>query len=308
VRRRLLTTVLIGILAALPAAQRRRPADLVERTIEVDGLDRRYVMHVPATQPTAPRPVVLAFHGGASNPDGMVRLTGLNDLADREDFVAVYPAGTGRFRALLTWNAGACCGYAKRQGIDDVAFVEAVIADVRQATTIDPRRIYATGMSNGAMLAYRLAAELPGTLAAIAPVAGSLEVGVPADASPTPVIHFHGTDDTHVPIDGGVGPDSLVGVPFQSVADSVGTWVRTNGCRPDPVVTTLPDLADDGMRVERRDYRGCQAAVSLVVVGGGGHTWPGTPRLERLLGPATRDIDASRMMWRFFSRHGGEGS
>jgi polyhydroxybutyrate depolymerase len=302
--RRVLLTVVLATLGVAAAAQSDPPGDS-ERTIRVDGRARRYLLHMPPASAARPLPLVLAFHGGGSNPEATVRLTGLNAKADREGFAVVYPAGRGRLPRILTWNAGACCGFAVERGVDDVKFIAALLDDVSRAVRIDARRVYATGISNGGQMAYRLAVDLPGRIAAIAPVAGSLEVPVGQDASPMPVLHFHGTADEHVPFEGGMGPKSVGGVAFQSVSHSVGTWVRVNGCRPTPRVSLLPDRADDGTRVERREYQGCdgQADVALVVIRGGGHTWPGTPRLERLLGVATRDISATNMMWEFFARH-----
>jgi polyhydroxybutyrate depolymerase len=306
--KRLVIGVVVLVVAmawARPAAQRSAdPADAT-RTLQVGGRARSYILHVPARLPAGPRPLVLAFHGGAGNARSMVRLTGLDEKADREGFVVAYPNGTGRLAPILTWNAGACCGYAVAQHVDDTAFVRAVLDDIDSVVRVDPDRIYATGISNGGQMAYRLAAEMSDRIAAIAPVAGSLEVPIGHPARPVSVMHFHGTDDDHLPFDGGRGQRSIAGVAFQSVAHSVGSWVQADGCRSTPDVEAMPDRADDGTTVERRTYPGCRdgSAVVLFVIHGGGHTWPGRPAAGWLLGVTTMDISATDLMWEFFAKH-----
>ena len=151
------------------------------RTLSIGGRERSYLVHVPPSYDgTRAVPVVLALHGGATDAAVMVRFCGLNTKADQAGFLAVYPNGTGEARKLLTWNAGDCCGYATRHKVDDVAFVDAMLDDLAAAARMDPRRVFATGMSNGAMMCYRLAAELSQRIAAIAPVAGTMALTEPS--------------------------------------------------------------------------------------------------------------------------------
>lgn len=300
------SVVVVLAVSVWPAAQ-TQPTGTTNRTrtLQVGGRERSYILHLPARAPAGPRPLVLAFHGGATNARSMVRLTGFDAKADREGFVVAYPNGTGRLSVLLTWNAGACCGYAVSQKVDDVAFARAMLDDIGSVVSIDQDRVYATGISNGGQMAYRLAAEMSDRMAAIAPVAGSLEVPVGHLARPVSVMHFHGTADEHLPFNGGRGRRSITGVAFQSVAHSIGTWVRADGCRSTPDVTAMPDRADDGTTVERQSYPGCHdgSEVVLFVIHGGGHTWPGHPVAELLLGVTTMDISATDLMWDFFARH-----
>jgi polyhydroxybutyrate depolymerase len=290
---------------ALPGSFGVSAASDVERTVKVGGRARSYILHVPPRLGSGPAPLVLAFHGGATNARSMVRLTGLNGEADREQFVLAYPNGSGRLPSVLTWNAGRCCGYAADRKEDDVAFVREMLDDIPRVVPIDTRRVYATGISNGGQMAYRLAAEMPDRIAAIAPVAASLEVDLTPLSQPVALLHFHGTADEHLPFSGGRGQRSMAGITFTSVDRSLAAWISTNGCGKAPAVDMLPDRFDDGTRVERRTYRGCRnnADVVLYLIHGGGHTWPGQPRGEFLLGVASREISATNVMWQFFRSH-----
>jgi polyhydroxybutyrate depolymerase len=297
--------LLLLISLALGAADPLAPGDRT-RTLQVDGRTRSYLVHVPPKyNPKQPTPVLLAFHGGGSNAEQMVRFCGLNETADKEGFILVYPSGTGRFEKMLTWNGGNCCGYAQWNKVDDVAFARALLDDLAKVANVDPKRVYATGMSNGAIMCYLLASELSGRIAAIAPVSGPMGTEKCGPKRPVSVIHFHGSDDQHAPFKGGKGAKSLAQIEFYSVEHSIRAWVRANGCPETPVVTDLPDKADDGMTVQRKTYGPGKdgAEVVLFVINGGGHTWPGRDPLVRLLGKSTKDISANGLMWEFFKRH-----
>lgn len=295
---------LIVLLAAI-GSKGLGPGDHA-RTLTVDGRSRSYLVHVPPQYlPDRPVPVVLAFHGGGSNADQMVRFCGLNEKADQEGFVVVYPNGTGRTDRILTWNGGNCCGYAMLNAVDDVGFVRALLDDLGKVLHVDHKRVFATGMSNGAIMAYRLASELSDRIAAIAPVAGPMGTARCNPKRPVPVIHFHGTDDQYAPFQGGKGAKSVSQTRFYSVEHSIRAWVRANGCPETPVVVELPDKADDAMRVRRKTYGPGKegAEVVLIEIENGGHTWPGREPLLARLGKSTKDISANDLMWEFFARH-----
>jgi len=277
------------------------------RDVPLDGRTRRYLVHVPAAlDTTRPVPVVLAFHGGATNAKSMREFSGLDATADARGFLAVYPEGTGRLPRLLTFNAGNCCGYAREQGVDDVAFVRAVLDDLATLQVIDARRVYATGMSNGAMLAHRVGAELADRIAAIAPVAGPLGIDLAAvpPARAVPVMHVHGTADAFAPYAGGQGR-GLTDTNFLSVDETVAAWRRVDGCPETPAIEVLPDADGDGQRVTRTTWGPGRdgAEVVLVSIEGGGHTWPGHASRLELLGAVSHDLDVNNAMWEFFERH-----
>lgn len=294
--------ILLMLLAGEPGAL--RPGDH-SRSVAVDGGGRTYLVHVPPQyDPALPMPVVLAFHGGGANAENMVAFSGLDEKADEAGFIVVYPEGSGRLPRMLTFNAGNCCGHAAARSIDDVAFTRLVLDDLQRVANVDRRRVFATGMSNGAMMTYRLAAELSDRIAAIAPVAGPM--GTP-DCRPgraVSVMHFHGDADEFAPFKGGRGRGPS-GTDFYSVQHSIDAWVAANGCRPTPQTTRLPDRADDGTIVKQSRYDSGRdgAEVVLVVIEGGGHTWPGREPRMRALGVSTRDISANDMMWEFFRQH-----
>lgn len=312
-----LLTLVIAAIATAACAQAPRPipnaaarASLTPgdhtRTLQVSGSKRSYLVHVPrAYDGSSPLPVVLVFHGGGSNPRAMVEFTGLNDKADVAGFLAVYPSGTGRLARMLTFNGGNCCGYAQRHDVDDVAFVRALLDDIERVARIDKRRVFATGMSNGAIMSYRLASEMSDRIAAIAPVGGPMGTSTCHPRRPVPVIHFHGTADEFAPFAGGHGAKSLTQTNFLSVDHSIQAWVKANGCPAIPRIEKLPDAVDDGLTATRTTYGPCRSGseVVLITIQGGGHTWPGREPTPAYLGKSSRDVTANDLMWEFFQKH-----
>jgi len=275
------------------------------RTVEVQGQTRRYLVHVPpALEKSKGWPVVLAFHGAGLTPEWMVGFSGLNEKADREGFAVVYPAALGPAQLALTWNAGNCCGEAMTKDVDDVAYVRALLDDLGKSAPIDPKRVFATGMSNGALFCYRLASELADRIAAIAPVGGPMGQESCRPSRPVPVLHIHGSADEFAPLAGGKGPKNVLGTDFYSVEHGIKAWVKANGCPAKAAVTRIPDAAGDGLNVTRSVYGPGKegAEVVLYVVHGGGHTWPGRPG-DATLGKSTSNISANDILWDFFKKH-----
>lgn len=275
------------------------------RTVEADKRSRTYIVHVPPMyDQKKPTPVVLAFHGGGSNAEQMIKFCGLNETADKHGFVVVYPSGTGRLEKLLTFNGGNCCGYAMTNKIDDVAFTKALLDDPAKVISVDPKRVYATGMSNGAFVSYLLASELSDRFAAIAPVGGPMGTETCNPKRPVPVIHFHGKDDEFAPFNGGKGK-GVSGTDFYSVDHSIKAWVKANGCKDEPKTVEIPDTAKDGTKATVTTYGGGKdgAEVVLVAIDGMGHTWPGQQPAVKFLGKSTRNVSANELMWEFFKKH-----
>lgn len=281
-----------------------RPGDYTF-TLRHDNLTRRYRVHVPAKyDPGTPAPLLVVLHGGGGNMDYQANdaYYGQISASEREGFVAVFPNGFSRLRSgkLATWNAGDCCGAARDRNVDDVGFIRAIVASLTRRMNIDRDRIYATGMSNGAMMAYRLACELPEVFRAIAAVAGTDNTRSCPPTRPVSILHIHARNDAHVLYAGGAGPglrDESKVTDFTSVADTVSKWVRLNGCTTTPrrIVETTGAYCDV--------YSPCQdkAAVQLCVTETGGHSWPGG-RKPRGGEPPSRAISANDVMWDFFRR------
>lgn len=267
------------------------------RTLRVHGIERSYFLFVPSSyRAGTPAPLVLVFHGAGGRGRRMAPHTGFDRLAEREGFVAVYPDGLGR-----RWNDGR--GIAA--GHDDVGFVRALLDTLGRELRLDSTRVYATGISNGAMFSYRLACDLPGVFAAIAPVAGAMPGGFTercATTRPVSVLAIQGTRDPLLPYTGGVagGRGSVLSAP-----ESVAFWARVDGCDAPPETASSIDRVRDGTRVELTTYGGCRegGSVALYTIHGGGHTWPGGPAVGRSVGRVSRELDATAAIWEFFTRH-----
>jgi polyhydroxybutyrate depolymerase len=184
---------------------------------------------------------------------------------------------------------------------DDVAFIGKLLDDLGTLVKVDEKRVYACGMSNGAMMCYRLAAELSGRIAAIAPVAGTIAVDQSKPKRPVPVIHFHGTKDTLVPFGKGKAPAFM---KLKGVEESVRTWVKLNGCGEKARTETISRDSDE-MKVIRKTYGGGKGGseVVLVVIEGGGHTWPGQQPPVGFIGKSAKNVSANDLMWDFFQKH-----
>ena len=283
-----------------------------EFTLRHGGRQRTYIVHVPPGAGDTPLPVLLAVHGGGGNAAGFQRYAELDRVADRERFVVVYPNGTGPLpNRLLTWNAGdGCCGYALNNNVNDLGFAASVINDVALRTRIDQRRVYATGHSNGAIFAHRLAAERSGIIAAIAPVAGALDVRTFAPTRAVPVMQIHSVDDPRALYAGGFGPPfpgTDVRVLHQSVQSGLDRWIAANGCvtRPDTLAAKRENPS--GQSALLLVWKGCRdgSEVAHWKLTGSGHGWPGEsppPGGESLAGPQTKLIRAADEVWAFVSR------
>ena len=256
-------------------------------TISHGGIDRSYRLMGSLSAETPP-PLVVALHGGLQSVEALIRMSNLDVETQRSGFAVVYPVGVER-----TWNAGRCCGAAKQLGVDDVGFVIAVVDRLIAAGQADAARIYATGISNGGMLAYRLATEHAERFAAIAPVAASmLNEGRPS--APVSVLHIHGTRDRMVPFDGGVGERSLTRVSNPPVREVIDRWRGYADTAGAPTVEHLPPSTIEAWRAADG------TEIALCTIERGGHVWPGphTP-----LRSAASAFDATPFILRFFARH-----
>ena len=271
---------------------------------------RTFRLHVPPSYTGGQAvPLILDFHGLGSNGGQEELLSGLSDLADAPEggFIVAYPDGTltsAPGSTSLHWNTT----QLPSPEPDDVAFVDQVITALETDLCIDASRVFAAGMSNGAMMSTRLACSLSSRIAAIAPVAGAyyppLLDSTPnetcPDTRPVPFIAFHGTADLVVPFNGGIGLFSLF---FRLAIDNttsdpdvIESWAAHNGC------TSGRQTAQVTPNVVLVEYSGCAAgaSVQLYRVEGGDHYWPGSAYQAP---STTTEIDATGLMWAFFQQH-----
>lgn len=271
----------------------------ITATITHDGLEREYILYVPAMYTGQKEvPLVFNFHGYGSNAFEQMWYGDFRAIADTANFLIVHPLGT-LFNGTTHFNVG---GWTLGSTADDVGFTAALIDSLSAQYSIDQDRIYATGMSNGGFMSFVLACQLSERIAAIASVTGSMTPETYNTCDPThpmPVLQIHGTADLTVPYGG-----ALWTKPIQDVLDY---WIAFNGCTTIPNIVDLPDAApQDGSTVQAQVYDEGDngATVEHYKVTGGGHTWPGT-----IFGSAgtNQDVKASLVIWRFFSRYTTSG-
>jgi polyhydroxybutyrate depolymerase len=288
----------------LPAAQPGPGPALA--LVSSGGLERSYYVHVPPGL-AAPAPAVMLFHGGLGDGLDAERLSGLSAAAEAAGFVAILPNSAGG-----QWNDGRA---TTQSGIDDLAFVEAVLRDATLRHGVDPTRVFAAGMSNGGMFVQRLACERAELLRGAAVVAANMPADLApacAPARPLPIAFFHGTADQIMPFAGGeIATGRLrragAGGAVLSRAETLGLWARAFGCRAAALPLPLPDRADDGTRASLETVSGCAGGVQIAAftIEGGGHTWPGSQGgRSRLAGLASQDISATAEIVAFFRRYG----
>ncbi|RMG21627.1 MAG: esterase [Deltaproteobacteria bacterium] len=270
--------------------------------LHVDGQDRRYLLDVPPDL-AAPAPLLLVLHGGGPDGPAMARrYTGFSELGAAEGFVTAYP------EALFdNWNDGREGPKlrANAEGVDDVAFLTALVDHLLETEDIDPSRIYVVGISNGGFMTERLACSpLSARLAAVVPVIATMAETLLAEcapAAPLPIALVAGDEDPLVPFTGGPMMDGDRGV-IASFDDTVALWRDHNGCTGEPEVE-LVDEVDDGTRVRIETWTGCAAETKSLVVEGGGHTWPGgRATFDFLVGRTSQEIEMAEVAWGFLSR------
>lgn len=252
--------------------------------IEHDGVTRTAILHVPpGLDANVPTPLVFNFHGFTMTGAGEAMFSGMNKLADSAGFLVVYPDGIAN-----SWNAGACCGNAMSQKVDDVGYVRALHAHLATRVCYDARRVYSTGMSNGGFLTHRLACEAADIFAAFAAVSAVNGMDPCEPSRPVPVLQFNGTADLIV---------AYNGLLYQSVAASFAAWAERDECVGAPVPGTQAGAGTC------ETYDSCAAGVTVTecTIEGMGHCWPGQPMCA--YGTPNTDLDANAEMWAFFQQY-----
>ncbi len=259
--------------------------------IIVDGMERAFVSYVPAGQKEK-MPVVISLHGGFASPKGMLKLADFRPLADQDKFILVCPA------SKKLWHDG-----ADNKGIDDVKFIDELITYILKTYNGDATRVYVTGVSNGGFMTSRLATQLYNRIAAIAVVAATLNINEGYDLEkPMPVIYMHGTKDKIIPFIGG----KKFGRLMYSHDQIIKKWVTLNNCNPTPIVTQIPDNAEDGTTVVKEEYSNPNGLKVIgYTINNGGHTWPGGRQYlpAFIIGKTTHNLNACQVIWDFFKSY-----
>jgi polyhydroxybutyrate depolymerase len=257
------------------------------RTLQHDGLERSYLLHVPPSYDgSAAMPLVVNLHGLGSNAQEQYLYSRFGPAADEYGFIVATPNGTGMGDAF-GWNL-------LPSGVDDLGFIGALIDELERELCVDGDAIFAAGISNGSAIAQQLACAMPGRIAGVIGVAAAVyPVRCGNVDAAVGIVLFHGTDDRVVPYEGG---SSVRNLPVQPVETVLARWAEHNGC------TGGPSVRRHGEEVAISAYEGCTGDVPVVLytVEGGGHTWPGSIDVPRL-GPTTDDIDATDVAARFIT-------
>jgi polyhydroxybutyrate depolymerase len=294
---------------------------------------RPYKLHIPP-KISGRMPLVLALHGGGGNREAQEKLTCpngdlnspkcLSALADRMGFIIAYPNGTGsldgceqdpKWCEVRTWNSGGgvdgfncSSGYACTHAVDDIAFFKDLIADISSVVSVDSSRIYATGLSNGGAMSFRLACEMSDKIAAIAPVgAGNqfLTSGICNPNRAVPLLQIHGSGDGTWPYEGGYSNVGTLGLMY-SVYYSITNWLQLNNCVSGAGESRwLTDKVRDGTHVLYFENTRCKKNSEVVhyYIENGGHKWPDGYDYNPNLGLVSRQINANQVILEFFSRH-----
>lgn len=285
--------VVTGTATSTGCAQPAAPGTTT-RSIQFGSTARRYRLAVPSG--AGPFGLVLNFHGYGSDAVEQAAYSQLEQQGPADGFVVATPQGTG---GTPFWNI-----LPNLASPDDVAYTGQLIDHLEQTLCVDPTRVYATGISNGAGLSTLLGCRLAGRLAAIAPVSGINLVAACPSGTPLSVMAFHGTRDPVVPYNGGPLSRQLGSLPTTPVPAAVASWARRDHCQTKPTTTHV------GSEVTETNYPGCTAGTQVILYSilGGGHTWPGSPFTVPSLGLLTHQISATDLMLAFFRHHTRSGA
>ncbi len=270
--------------------------------LTIDGIRRTYIITLPEDyyQRDTIRPLMIGLHGTGGNAEQFEKAYGFVQKGNEQGFITIYPDGVekedglGLFR-IRTWNAGSCCDYAMYTGVNDTKFISTLIDNVSSRFKVNKKKVYVTGMSNGGMMAYRLASDLPGKIAAAGIVSGDMVA--PKDALKTgrvPILHIHSHLDTKVPFAGGIG---IGGYDFPPAMEGINYWVNRNNCATAPVTEQR-----EKYEVSSWSDNNGKVLVQLYLTHDGGHAWPSSAVQGRRGDTPSTAVNATQLIWDFCNR------
>lgn len=268
-------------------------------SIIVDGLERTYFVHLPTSyNPSMSYPLIFAMHGGGIfGYEGIEGQSQLSELSDSENFIVVYPEGL-KTLGFRTWNAGNCCPSATTLGTDDVGFINSLLEKLKLELSINNKKVYATGFSNGGQLAYKLANRYPNKFASVSAIAGVLQDFPFNPTRKVPIIHFHSYQDSTAPYNGGFSDAPNINFEFPSVDSTLLLIANNYDC-----ALIKQTIFSDSNSYDFFRYSDCDnnVQIELYVSQDGGHTWPGGQALPNM--EITNHFNASSLMWEFFKNY-----
>ncbi|WP_343487109.1 PHB depolymerase family esterase [Allomuricauda sp. d1] len=285
-------------------------ATTINATLEHDGLDRIYNLYFPSNYDgDTPLPLVIVLHGGSGNAESVQGFTQMTPVAEANGFLAVYPQGAGPAGdGGFSWADGRGTT-ADDAAIDDVGFINTLIDILVSEYAVDENRIYLTGFSNGSFLTQKIACTSNSKIAAVASLGSTYDVAQSAECNPgrpIPTLLITGTEDPFIPYDGGE-MNTAVNVEILSSPELFQFWAINNGCETELNSIDLPDSnTSDNSTVTQFEFTDCDcdANVKHLRLNGAGHTWAGVENIsyEEIAGETNEDIDASTVIWEFFSQ------
>ncbi len=273
----------------------------IESTLEVGSLERTFTVVLLSTYYSDQNsfPVLIAMHGGGGSAKKMEDSYGLKEKSEEEKYIIIYPDGVQSEGILKvrTWNVGFCCEYAMEKNIDDVGFLSQMIDEVNRIYKSNSKRVYATGMSNGGMMAYRLGCEISNKIAAIAPVACTMvTISECKPKFSMPIIQFHSILDKNVPFNGGIG---IRGINYPAVEKGIASWAAINDCK------NIAKVLKDDQNFKLTEWTSCnsQTEIHYYLTKDGGHFWPGAPIVRASADQPSKVLNANQLIFDFFRKH-----
>lgn len=277
----------------------------INGVMQVEGLERDYILHLPKNYGNELLPLVMVFHGGGGNSTQVKNHTKFNKLSDKESFIVVYPNAVDK-----NWNDGRI-GEKLPMNRDDVKFISMLIDTLVKNYKVDSKRIFSTGISNGGFFSFYLGLKLSDKILAIAPVTANIAKNLAEEYKPEyplSLLLINGTKDPLVKYDGGAvgfGEDGFGRGESISTDATINIWVKNNECAVSPLIEHIDNKdKDDKCTAQKFIYSGCKnnTEIIFIKIDGGGHTWPGASQYlpKFIVGTVCNDFNATEMIWQFF--------